>query len=124
MLKACGLRWMLVCATIATSMVWLPNRLFSQRTSPSHKPVSVAPSSQRAKSALPGISFADVTRAAGIDFRLTCGGPQKLYIMDSMCGGVAAFDYDNDGWVDIFLENGSEIGDYRAGRCHFAKLYH
>ena len=26
--------------------------------------------------------------------------------MESMCGGVAVFDYDNDGWMDIFLVNG------------------
>src|SRR5258705_8963531 len=48
-------------------------------------------------------SFADVTRASGIDFHLTCGGLEKRYIMESMCGGVAVFDYDNDGWMDIFL---------------------
>src|SRR6267143_2147174 len=42
-------------------------------------------------------AFMDVTRIAGIDFQLTCGGPQKRYIMESMCGGVAFIDYDNDG---------------------------
>jgi enediyne biosynthesis protein E4 len=69
------------------------------------------------------ISFTDVTRASGIDFHLTCGGPEKRYIMESMCGGIAVFDYDNDGWMDILLVNGSTLEDLRAGKCHFSKLY-
>ncbi len=64
-----------------------------------------------------------MTRAAGIDFHLTCGTLDKLYIMDSMCGGVAAFDYDNDGWMDIYLVNGSTLADMRGGKCHPGKLY-
>jgi len=30
---------------------------------------------------------------------LPVGGPQKRYIMESMCGGIAVFDYYNDGWM-------------------------
>jgi hypothetical protein len=68
--------------------------------------------------------FQDVTRAAGIDFHLTCGGPEKLYIMESLCGGVAFLDYDNDGWPDIFLVNGSTLEDLKTGRSPSSKLYH
>jgi hypothetical protein len=114
---------MVALAGVATLLAWLPKELFPQGTSSPHKPAVGTPLSPHAKSGLPGISFADVTRGAGIEFRLTCGGPDKLYIMDSMCGGVAAFDYDNDGWMDIFLVNGSEIGDLKAGKCHLGKLY-
>ena len=78
----------------------------------------------RATPASAGVTFEDVTRAAGINFHLTCGGPQKLYIMESMCGGVAVFDYDNDGWMDILLVDGSTLADMRAGRCHHVALYH
>jgi enediyne biosynthesis protein E4 len=67
--------------------------------------------------------FADVTRAAGIDFHLTCGSLEKRYIMESMCGGVAVFDYDNDGWMDIFLVNGSTVEDLRTDKCHASRLY-
>jgi len=69
------------------------------------------------------VSFTDITRAAGIDFQLTCGGAEKLYIMESMCGGVAVFDYDNDGWMDILFVNGSTLDDMQAGKCHTSKLY-
>jgi len=68
-------------------------------------------------------SFADVTRAAGLDFHLTCGSLEKRFITESMCGGIAVFDYDNDGWMDIFLVNGSTLDDMRAGKCHPSKLY-
>jgi enediyne biosynthesis protein E4 len=69
------------------------------------------------------ISFVDITRAGGIDFHLTCGALEKRYIMETMCGGVAVFDYDNDGWMDIYLVNGSTLEDQRAGKCHSAKIY-
>src|SRR5690348_17898481 len=65
--------------------------------------------SQTRSRAVSSPQFVDATRAAGLSFHLTCGGAQKLYIMESMCGGVAVIDYDNDGWPDIFLVNGSTL---------------
>jgi hypothetical protein len=67
--------------------------------------------------------FVDVAAQSGIDFRLVCGGPEKRYIMESMCGGIAVFDYDNDGWMDILFVNGSTPEDVRAGKCHPSKLF-
>jgi len=81
-----------------------------------------APGEQRKPASM--TVFMDVTRIAGIDFHLTCGGSQKLYIMESMCGGVAFIDYDNDGWPDIFLINGSTLEDLRTDRSPASKLYH
>jgi len=69
------------------------------------------------------VAFTDTTRIAGIDFHLTCGSAEKQYIMESMCGGVAVFDYDNDGWMDILLVNGSTLEDLQSGKCHSSKLY-
>src|SRR6267378_4016789 len=81
-----------------------------------------APAAQRKPASM--TAFVDVTRVAGIDFHLTCGGSQKLYIMESLCGGVAFIDYDNDGWPDIFLVNGSTLEDLKTGRSPASKLYH
>ena len=100
----------------------LTSAAFPQQ-SRSHQASPPAGAAKKASSGA-SLAFADVTRAAGIDFHLTCGSAEKRYIMDSMCGGIAVFDYDNDGWMDIYLVNGSTLADLRAGRCHPGKLYH
>ncbi len=51
-----------------------------------------------------GPRFTDVTEQAGINFRHV-STPEKRYIVESMSGGVALIDYDNDGWLDIYLVN-------------------
>ena len=48
--------------------------------------------------------FRDVTAAAGITFRHT-SAPEKKYIVESMSGGVATFDYDEDGFTDLYFVN-------------------
>ncbi|MGH9704345.1 MAG: hypothetical protein ACRD4K_13305, partial [Candidatus Acidiferrales bacterium] len=62
------------------------------------------------------VQFVDVTRQSGIDYHLTCGGPEKRYIMESLCGGIAFLDYDNDGWMDILLVQGSTLENHQAGK--------
>lgn len=52
--------------------------------------------------------FEDVTdKTALSNFKHRSGGPQKNYIFETTSGGVATFDYDGDGLVDIYLLNGS-----------------
>jgi hypothetical protein len=99
--------------------------LWVQAFTPSQESSGKAPAtgSKNSPASLSGVSFEDFAHQAGIDFRLICGGPEKLYIMESMCGGIAVFDYDNDGWMDIFLVNGSTLEDLKAGKCHPGKLY-
>ena len=50
------------------------------------------------------IAFTDVTTQSGITFRHVAS-PEKKYIVESMSGGIALFDYDNDGDLDIYLVN-------------------
>jgi hypothetical protein len=50
------------------------------------------------------VTFTDITAQAGITFKHVAS-PDKKYIVESMSGGVAMFDYDNDGDLDIFLVN-------------------
>jgi len=55
------------------------------------------------------LRFEDVAAKAGLTSALTCGSDEKRYIMEALCGGVAFFDYDNDGWADILLVGGSKL---------------
>jgi hypothetical protein len=54
------------------------------------------------------IVFIDVTKQAGLDkFHHRSGTPEKKTIIEAPGSGVALLDYDNDGWLDIYLVNGS-----------------
>ncbi len=56
------------------------------------------------------IVFEDGTAKAGLDKWVErSGGPTKRYILETTSGGVALFDYDNDGWLDVYLVNGGTI---------------
>ncbi len=52
--------------------------------------------------------FIDITKQAGLDkFHHRSGTPEKATILETPGSGVALLDYDNDGWLDIYLLNGS-----------------
>jgi tetratricopeptide (TPR) repeat protein len=53
--------------------------------------------------------FVDVTRAAGVTYGYDSGSSDRMFIADTMGGGVGLFDYDNDGWLDIYFVNGCAI---------------
>jgi enediyne biosynthesis protein E4 len=55
------------------------------------------------------IQLVDVTAESGITFRHRDGGSGQGYIVEGMTGGMATFDYDNDGWIDIYLLNGAAL---------------
>ena len=52
--------------------------------------------------------FSDVTGEAGITWRQFNGYSPDRYLIETMGGGVGMFDFDNDGWLDIFLLNGGD----------------
>ncbi|MBN2131458.1 MAG: CRTAC1 family protein [Sedimentisphaerales bacterium] len=55
------------------------------------------------------IAFTDVTRETGISFVHTDGGSGRRYIMETVSAGLALFDYDGDGDVDIYFLNGAPL---------------
>ena len=55
------------------------------------------------------IIFTDVSSQTGITFKHTDGGSGKRYLMETVTAGLALFDYDNDGDVDIYFLNGSAL---------------
>lgn len=56
------------------------------------------------------IRLIDVTGESGIAFRHTDGGQGHYYIMESVVAGLALFDYDQDGLIDIYFLNGAPLG--------------
>jgi hypothetical protein len=57
------------------------------------------------------VVFKDITKAAGLSgWSHKMGSPKKPFIIDTDGSGVALIDYDNDGWLDIYLVNGSTFG--------------
>jgi enediyne biosynthesis protein E4 len=65
----------------------------------------------------------DVTAKAGITFSHT-SSKDKKFIFESMTGGVIIFDYDRDGWPDIYLTNAPTVDMAQAGQTSLGVLYH
>ena len=80
----------------------------------------------------PPAKFADVTANLGVQFQHAAPHTSKKYLLETMGSGVALFDYDNDGRLDLFLVNGAEIEDptpsatipAKTGPKYWNRLYH
>lgn len=70
------------------------------------------------------IAFRDVSASSGIDFVLeNCPTPRK-HLIETMPGGIAAFDYDNDGNTDLYFTNGAAIPSLTKSERKYAnRLY-
>ena len=69
------------------------------------------------------ITFRDITERAGIHFVHNNGAYGKKYLPETMGPGVAFIDYDNDGWPDIFIVNGTNWPG-QPSKHSTPKLYH
>ncbi len=77
------------------------------------------------------MQFSDATKASGITFTHANSATPSKYLLETMGGGVALLDYDNDGRLDVFLTNGAKIEEPmpRNGRpdksdpAHWNRLY-
>jgi hypothetical protein len=70
------------------------------------------------------IRLRDVASQSGLKFILENSATPEKQIIETMLGGVAAFDYDGDGWTDIFFANGAAIPSLRKeAPKYFNRLY-
>jgi len=80
---------------------------------------------------VPG-NFVDITQQSHIDFLAQASHTDKKYLIETMGSGVALFDYDNDGRLDIFFVNGAPLSDptpkgtipQKTGPKYWNRLYH
>jgi enediyne biosynthesis protein E4 len=68
------------------------------------------------------IRFTDVTAQSGITFK-HIASPEKKYLVESMSGGLAVFDYDNDGYLDIYFVNSLNVDLMKSGGKTRSLLY-
>ena len=69
---------------------------------------SALPGDRRPRGAGDRSTFTDVTKDSRITFSHVWS-PDKKYILESMSGGVALFDFDNDGLLDVYLVNSPTV---------------
>jgi len=69
------------------------------------------------------IRIQDVTREAAIDFRHTDGSSGRRYVIEPMSAGLATFDYDNDGRIDIYFVSGAPLPGAKADPPPTNRLY-
>jgi enediyne biosynthesis protein E4 len=79
-----------------------------------------------ARDAQAPVVFTDITTAAGLGRALNVSGSpdNKQFILEEMGCGAAFFDYDNDGWLDIFLVNGTSFDAKVRAAAPTSYLFH
>jgi enediyne biosynthesis protein E4 len=90
-------------------------------TSPEGPKQTTAPETRRPTGP---VEFLDITSQAGIHFKHNTGAFGKKYLPETMGSGVCFFDYDNDGWQDIFFVNSMDWPEQKTGSKSLPALYH
>lgn len=107
-------------AFIASLLAAPAHRLLLQQSGVATR--TVQPQSKQAPSGKPFSRFTDIAREAGLTSLIPYGGTdQKTYIIEAVGSGCAFFDYDNDGWMDIFILGGTRLEGAPAGATN--RLY-
>jgi hypothetical protein len=84
-----------------------------------------APASHKAVVPPSTIAFEDTLKQSKIDFTLKNSVSPNRYSIETMTGGVAVFDYDNDGLLDLFFTNGAEIPSLeKTNPTYSNRLFH
>ena len=87
-------------------------------------PAQQKPTSSEERAAALGVTFLNVARESGLNAKTIFGGEHRnKYLLETTGCGVAFYDYDNDGWLDIFLVNGTRLEGFPAGSEPVSHLF-
>jgi enediyne biosynthesis protein E4 len=78
---------------------------------------------QRGQSASALPTFRDVARSAGLDFVHANGASEQRFLPEVVGSGGLFFDFDNDGWLDVFLVDGGSVADAAVAARARHRLY-
>ena len=108
-----GTRSVLLLSVISLLPLWL-----AAQTAQASKPQTLK--------VKPGeVHFEDIAQQAGLSALNVYGGDaHKEFIIETTGNGAVIFDYDNDGWPDIYLPNGSTVEGFPQDKAPTAHLYH
>ncbi len=111
--------WVVCLSAILLSLPLLALQVGGAKPAERPAPSAAAPPRVRALG-----QFIEVSAKSGIRFELTSGRPEKRTIIEAKGGGgVAWIDYNNDGFPDLFLVNGSTFEQWKRGDSPRSRLY-
>src|SRR5258706_11677356 len=99
---------LLLCAVGATAQQPTPTPRPGRAYSSDELPKAPPPAGPKGQSP---VTFTDISRLSKIDFKHAGSPTSQKYLLETMGGGVAILDYDNDGRMDLFFTNGALLKD-------------
>ena len=110
---------------LGSSLVVLGSSLLEALTTPLWRWRSPVVVESAMSDTLSPVQFVDVARQAGLSTPNVWGGvDHKRLIIETKGSGIAFFDYDNDGWLDIYLTNGNQLdAHWPPGKTPTTHLY-
>jgi enediyne biosynthesis protein E4 len=114
------MKFMRAALAVILAVVWLSNGFQAQTQQPNKQPqtgksYSNAEPAKRPPTAAPQapspVTFTDLSGQCAITFKHNASPTSQKYLLETMGGGVALFDYDNDGRLDLFFANGAGLTD-------------